>query len=167
MPEGDYKVPEGFWFLGKLSLKTGGIYHTTMQMTGSMSFVTKVELMPIKYGPQVEENGKMVREWVSLFLYNRRDQTDVGPVLEVTFSGTGASQRIVGYLQTVGLEKAFIMTSTQNRKRVSYRVELEGNIYNEVPESTVTLTAEGVGLPHNMPVQVSTAVTYLRLPLGI
>ncbi len=128
----------------------------TGSLTTSVGMEARVQLTPIKYRREAETKREVKHRKTALFMYRRKGQTDAGPVLVVTFSNTGGTQAIEGYLETYGFEGPFVMrTMVRSRKVTSYLIELRGSVYKEVDGALLRLSAEGRGLPIDLDVKVN------------
>ena len=156
VPEGDFKIKKGFFFIGKLTLKSGNIYDTRCKLTESLGLKCTVQLKPMEFGQKKlgKKRGEPAKVQKTLKLYRKKDEVAVGPRLIVEISQGGGTQRIEGYGEVFGLEGPFVMSSEQKGKKTAYSTQLSGKFQNEIDDVTVYLSGEGEGLPMDMDITV-------------
>ena len=80
---------------GKLKLKTGEIYDTTVNLLDSMQLQTVVHFRPLRYGKETQRSDRKTSyEHINLFLYGSKEQSDSGPKLVVEVQ----AQYLAGYV---------------------------------------------------------------------
>ena len=95
VPEFKVNVKKGLHFYGKLKLKTGEIYDTTVSGLDSMQWRATFHLEPLRYGKITKDSrGRPIFQHVNLFLHKNSTSTVIGPdfVLE------GQTRYLKGYI---------------------------------------------------------------------
>ena len=155
----------GFMFIGKLTLASRSIYKARCKLQNAPALRCTVDLPPTKYGPK-RGSKREINSRTTLSMYYAENDVDVGPKLRVVFGLGGAVQTIFGYLETVGMEGPFVMTTEMKSKStVAYSTEIRGDIYKEVKNATIELTAQGIGLPLSMDIKVMMFSMFISLIL--
>ena len=94
MTDFDINVKKGLHFYGKMTLKTGETYDTTMNFLDNMQLQTVIQLKPLRYGRMANtSHGKPTFQYVNLFLHKSRETSELGPSLICE----GQTQTLKGY----------------------------------------------------------------------